>query len=377
MPPSIQTPLVYLLTTILMMAFCYATVRTGKFRYTFGAILVYALVFGFRWNVGADFLMYFDNYQYRIEHGCLEPHMREHWEIGFRLLTDAMAGARLHFVFFFALLAFIPVFLFYYSLRKEYEIFVFMTFTLMMGATWLGFSNALRQVVALGFFVLGLSYLNQRKVLPYVLLILLASLFHKSALLLLVLAPIYYYRRSCFNNRYLEFGLVALALVLMLTGALQNYYQFLSPVIKAFGYGAYENSKYARVDGVSPGLGFLLTFILNCLLIYYSKDVKKSVSETSMYPILYDVYFVGLFLSYAFFGVQAMGRLAYYFYTFSFVIGAYTMYYSYREKKYPLLAALTFIYCSLFVATMYRMSTNLSLYRFFWEATTSYKAPIP
>ena len=80
--------------------------------------LIFAIVFGARYDTGVDHLAYLEGYQY-----LLKGYEREDMERGFYIIVRLFAGFNLHFFFYFAFLAFLQIFFFYYAFRNEQQLY--------------------------------------------------------------------------------------------------------------------------------------------------------------------------------------------------------------------------------------------------------------
>lgn len=365
----IQTWIIYTSLILVMMLLSIHAKQMRRFWPISVALLCYAAVFGCRYGVGVDHLQYLKAYKYALVMGQLRHRFQEHWEWGFRAGTELFSGLQIHYCIYFGVIAYIQLWLFYHTIRREYRLFPFLTFTYMVGSYWLTFNNGMRQVLALGIFFAAIPYLRQhRKVWLYVALILLASLMHKSAIILLPLIFLYRLRKSYFNNIKIEYLLLLCALVIMNLGVVQGYFQSLNAIIRMMDYDHYADSNHAEAQNIRIGLGFALTLVNALIFIYYSNHVKALVGQRiRWYAITYDLFFMGLLIKYAFIGIQLMGRINYYLLYMDFFIGACTMFYLLNRKKYIPFAAVTGIYLMTFVAVLFRMDENTALFRFFWQ----------
>ena len=193
----LQTILVYLFLLLTMMAFVSKTFKIEGVALSnniFGiknsplilAMLLFAVVFGMRYGVGVDHLGYLDDYKDILN----SQHSGKIMEPAFAFITNLFAAASLHYSFYFSFLAFLQIFFLFYTFkRNEERVLPFLVLTLILGGVYLSYMNGIRQQLAFCIFVFSLEFIFKRKPIKHYLLILLAFMFHSSALLLL---PIYF-----------------------------------------------------------------------------------------------------------------------------------------------------------------------------------------
>ena len=334
------------------------------------ALLVFAFVFGIRYDVGMDHLSYLRAYEStRLSiAGYIEQ-----WEIGFVFITRLFAEANLHFAFYFAFLAFLQVFVLFYALRGYYKIHSYVIVILILSGTFLSFMNGIRQELAFCFWVLAVTFIAKKKILPYFICVLLAFSFHFSAILLI---PIYFFyrrREYYFSNLKLQLLLLFTSVFIMLTfNPVNAIMEGLAGIIEAAGYGIYVEMMRAgdmifmEPIGGGTGIGIFFLLFVDITLICLSPKVKKYFKSPFLY-IIYDLYFVGALFSYIAFGSLALQRINIYFHNFSFVIAAFTLYYlaknNSRENKLLQYWLFT-LYLLLFAALFF---IREEFYSTFWQ----------
>lgn len=114
------------------------------------------------------------------------------YEIGYRIL-NRLIGVFTHnrqvLLFICALISIFPI---GYVITKESKM-PMLSFIIYMGLpSFVLLFSGLRQGIALGLVFLSINYIKQKKLIKFLLLVLIASLFHKSALVFIVAFPIYW-----------------------------------------------------------------------------------------------------------------------------------------------------------------------------------------
>ena len=361
----VQTLLVYFLLTIIMLSLNTISIYNNALTYNrlnryrtnmpICAIVVFSIVFGIRYGTGIDHLSYLEMYEtYRITKNCLDT------EIGFRFIIEAFVNAGLHYSFFFTFLAFLQVFLLFYSLRYHYKVIGWVIITFMLSTTFLNFMNGIRQEIAFCFQTVALLYLSQKKFIICYIILIIAILFHTSAVLLLPLPLFYIKKKEYFSRPNIQIILFCIFLVgsVILKPAV-SIFTALMDVLEIFGYEGY---KFMILGGdlsfLEPkreaGVGFLLVILINLINISQSNKVKEFHSSRFL-NLIYDFYFIGVLYYFVASGSIILGRINYYFYNFSFIISAFTIYYFVRNvsnKNILLLMMLLIAYIGIFGAVI-------------------------
>ncbi len=352
MAATLYSVFVYLLTLLLMLFFNTVSISntrirtnaTPKSNIPLLSILVFAVVFGIRYDVGIDHLRYIE--QYNIVN---ELNIAVDTEIGYLTVERLFSYFDFHYSIFFTFIAGLQLFLICYALKDNYEVVGWMFVTFMLSTIFLNFMNGIRQEIAFCFQAVAMYYLSNRKFVVSYICIFLAICFHTSALLLLPIPLLYIKNTSYFNNIPFQVTLLFISIaVSILYKPAVLIFTSLIDILEIFGYDGY---KYMVLGGdlsfLEPkretGLGFIILIFMNLLNVLNSKRVKLYYGSTLL-NIMYDLYFIGVIYSYIVSGSLILGRVNYYFYNFSFIISAFTMSYLYKvPSKWNKILLLTFI----------------------------------
>lgn len=357
----LQTICVYILLLVLMLISFKKVSKTNKLRYAIGGILAYALMAGLRYGVGVDFFNYLEYYEYFRKSGIpLVNH-----EIGFQYLTNLIASLDLHYSYYFGIIAFLQIFLITLVIKDDKKIFPYIAYTFVLGCIWLSYCNGLRQIIAFCIWALSIQFIVKKKILLHYILILLAFTFHSSALLLIIFYPIFQKRQEWFANIKIQLLLLIISLGMMMTNYIQNFISMIEHILILSGYESYTRDYYSNMvmsESLSIGIGFFLTLTINIIIICQNNNIKKWLNNI-FFTIIYNLYFIGVLIKYAFISSQLVNRLNYYFLGFDYIIASYCMYYFYKQNR-RFFYILIILYIFLFIGTMYRMEENTSLYIF-------------
>ncbi len=334
-------------------------------------IICFSGIFGMRWGVGRDYFSYLDIYNDSLG-GFDNPH-----ELLFAWITNSFASLHVHYVMYFAFISFIQISLLYYAFRNCSIIYPFLAFVLIISCRFMGFMNVIRQELAVCIFIYSLQFVLKKNVWKYYLSILIAFLFHKSAILLILIYPIYQIRPNYFRNIPFQMLLLFFMLFLMRSGSIIGGLGNMEGVILLFGYDHYYYQfglgGEDLIDNAEKGVGFFITLAVNILIIINSNKIKLYFAKTfPLIGILYDLYFIGVLTKYLTSGSIVLARPFLYFTGVSFLFQAFGFCYFYytggnqvRNRLFFMVLALLLVFT--FVGTAYRMQDNTMLFTFFWQ----------
>ena len=189
METTLLSILIYASTIALTVLFAWlyerkADTKIKKIILFFTIIVVPLIVSTFRYKVGIDFDNYREYYDIILRRYRAGQNMPPQFETGFVVLNllSYMIFNNAQGAFFFMSLLFICFFMggiikFKDKISLPISTLVFMTFF------YSAFFNGSRQLLAVAIVFFGLSYLLDKKYIKYILLLILASLFHKTALI--------------------------------------------------------------------------------------------------------------------------------------------------------------------------------------------------
>lgn len=147
----------------------------------------------------SDMITY-DNYFHSINVSHFETVFQNRWEILFKVLLFGIRAITNHTHVMMAIIAFITLlgpFLFIKRYSKNYLLSVVMFITI--GTFSMQF-YVIRQAIALSIFLMAFHYIGEKKLLKYILAIIVAALFHKTALILLLIYPLINIPPSKYKN---------------------------------------------------------------------------------------------------------------------------------------------------------------------------------
>ena len=331
---------------------------TGRFQYVVFAILFYAIIFGFRCGVGTDTNSYITDYN-NAQRGI----QNDRYEVGYLWLENLFASIGMPSAVFLGVLAFIQLVLVYFALRKDKYIYPYLALTFMLGCIWLTYANGIRQEIAFTIYFVALGFIEKKHFYLYFALVFIASLFHDSAIILFATFPLLLFNKDFFPSKKIQYILFIAAIILGNLNIVTELMDKLEMVATYLGYDYYFEDQYSekflKESGVN-GIGYYVNLLLPALTIYYSPLLKKEIPKITK---LYNIYFIGVMLKYAFINSPLIQRVNYYFYGFEFIIMAFLLYVLHRYNRQAfrvVVATLSLV----FVGTLYRMFDNDSAFFF-------------
>lgn len=333
------------------------TAETSHFRYVVYAIVFYSIIFGLRYGVGTDTNSYISDYE-----SAVRGMQNSTYEVGFAWFENLFALNALPCSLYLGSIALIQLFLVYFVLRKNKYVFPYIAITFMLGCVWLTYANGMRQEIAFSIYFLAMSYMDKKHFFWYFLFVFVATLFHKSAVILFMTFPLLI-NKDLFPSKKVQFILFVLAIIAGNLNIVSEIMDKLQAFASMFGYDNYFDDRYLEKfmkKDSGNGVGYYVLLLLPTITIYYSDILKKQMPSINR---IYNLYFIGVMLKYAFINSPLIQRVNYYFYGFEFIVMAYLLYvlHENNRKAYKTFIAVLSI---AFIGTLYRMFDNDSAFFF-------------
>lgn len=362
-----ESAVIYIGLMVVMMIFAWLGSRSDHRALSWAALsaISFAIVMAVRWKVGVDFYMYYKQYEL-VKAGSMGFGFQR-YEPLFRLLFYVCGTNFLHYSIPFGIIAFLQCFLIFVGLRAQKRAWIFIPFTLMMTGLFVSYDNIMRHMMAFSIFICAIPYLAKRKYWQYLLCIIGAMMFHKSAAVLLFFPLIYMFCKQIFSRIWVQLIFVGIGLAMMNLDNVQDIFEAISFALTLLGYEFYMTTSFAEFDEETKiGLGFMVILLCNLILVLFSRKTKEFYDSRAV-AIMYDMYFVGFFIKLAFMRMFLLQRLNYYFFSFEFIIAALTMWMFYKKKNWIMLLGLCAIYIVLFFGKLSNTEVGAMTYHTFWE----------
>lgn len=299
--------MIYIIYSLLIVLCCYlgGKKKKGAYFYRVFACLAYICIVGFRhYSVGVDSERYMELFDYLPDQNYI-------WlEIGFDRLVRFLSSLGFTYTgLFFAciILTAIPIFL---TLEKtDHYTFSAILFYIL---TLTSVTNGMRQCISVAIFVYGCYFIKERKIIPYLICIGFALLFHYSCIILL---PLYFLLNRSMSSLiytlvyafsfvfcFADVSKIVEPLVFLISGLGRNYAEDFS--YYAFGFGSLSI------------LGFIFTTSINVLVFV----IMIATDSFKKYPLLSNCVFISLVLKNMTFSMPIIGRIALFFSWFMYLL---------------------------------------------------------
>jgi len=242
---------------ILLLLILYKFSKSKYFLYTIVLILI--LFSGFRYGIGVDYFSYENHFQ-AIKYGY-----ESSLEIGIQFivyLTDYIGTTQLAF-FVFSLITVVMFFKYINAFSANY--FISWIIFISYGTYYLGSFNLIKQYIAISIFAFSIKYIVNGNLLKYIISIVIASLFHLSALLLL---PMYLLKiKFKFYHYFILFILFIFSL---------NAIEYLISFTK---YSIYLDERWATSMISDRNISMTYLFIVINVLIISTKNFISNIKH--------------------------------------------------------------------------------------------------
>ena len=165
-------------------------------------------------------------------------------------------------------------------------------------------STAMRQAVAISFFLIAIDFLVEKKPLYFVVAILIGSLFHSTALFLLPLLLLSYVRIQLKFKYIFLIVLLFFGIILFLGEIFTQVEKFVLFYFEE-EYKGYINEE---IKGVKAGFGFILNFIIYIILFYFTQNQNETWKI-----IILNIVILSFLITPLTFNIFLVDRLNFYF----------------------------------------------------------------
>lgn len=288
------------------------------------SIFASSIVIGLRYDVGVDFL----NYEYIYTHQYFEE-----VEDGYALINKLFFSLGLPSSSIFTLVAFLQLFLFAKGVENINPRYLPLAFFFYFTTLYFFLSlNVLRQTLAFSIFVYSIKFIVNKQLVKYIIVLLLASTIHKSALTLL---PLYFILNIGWLLEHRIFQIVGYFTTYVMSLFLSEYiWSNFEVLAQISGYTDYADkiNTLSEVEwGKVGGLGVYLWMLIDVwVILYYSRQRNTSLTK---YDIsFYNLYYIGLLLTNIIAG-SYLDRVNLYFQNFRILIYAIFFYEIFKRKN--------------------------------------------
>lgn len=303
-------------------------------------------------NVGSDMQHYIPAFQGAEKELTLRPDFVLGFEPGFVFYMSAikfLTSDEQVFLFISAIIILIPIILLisHYSKMPMLSVIIYTSWYLY----YFSFSG-LRQSLAISICVIASLFLLKRKLIPFVLIVIIASQIHASALLFIVAYPLYWMRIS--NLKLL----IASLIILFILIAFKDVISLVADFIFGEGNRYSGHIQSGEFGGFTIALVYLLIAVLQIVV-----NSKSSGHENPYIPFLL------LLMLFQFTGIysQTIPRMGYYFLPF-FALSFPEMIKQLPKKNRTVIElALVVLFVTFFFIQASTHYLEVTPFKFYWE----------
>lgn len=308
-------------------------------------------------TVGTDYKTYINAYQ-KIADGTLDERESSWLGIGFKWTSKLFSLVFGNcYTIYFATLGFCTLFLFYKAFWENSKMPAFSLFILISFCLYYQTFNQFRQMFAIALVLYAIKYIKQKRLVPYILCILIATSFHNSAIIML---PVYFITKIKLEKKvWIAYAIIAVIAFFsfdMIKLVLQNTY-----------YGKiYFGSQYDVGGKLSSvfNLVFRIGLLGGCLA-FYPKMIKAEQNNQILYhmAILCTILQLVTIRSYIF------GRLTTYFFIFYVLLIPEMIETIFKTKRWVIFATIAILctYHIIYFTSSSAKQCGYTTYHFIFE----------
>lgn len=130
----------------------------------------------------------------------LDVYNYDRYEIGYKYFCKIISMIWNNYQFFLCIVSIIEMVGFYYFIKNYSKNYIFSLFIFVTFDTYIFTFGILRQAISLSLLLLSIKFLKENKFIKYAALVIFSSLFHKTALIFILLYPLKYIKLNKKNN---------------------------------------------------------------------------------------------------------------------------------------------------------------------------------
>lgn len=299
------------------------------------AFLIFALLYGIRYNVGVDNLSYIEIYEGTAKGLTVRS---DSLEIGYDLIQHTFIDLDLHYSVFIGLWGFMQIALIYYGLRKDKYLLPYVALFMILGPAWLRMANIMRQAVVECAFIVLIEFITKKQFLKYLIGIGICFLIHKSAIILL---PFYFiFQKTIFpKNKWIGVGCILICTLIGSSPVWIQSMNFIDSILVFLDYDSYsqnfedimnDQENFRAWGPARAGLWILYLFTTWIFL-----SLRNKYHFNIRYDLYFECFFFGCCLYELFANTsQIFIRPISYFQSFSIVVVPICLYYLNKSRHY-------------------------------------------
>ncbi|MEH6514605.1 MAG: EpsG family protein [Maribacter arcticus] len=325
----------------------------------FLSLTLMIVVAGLRYNTGRDY----ENYKFLYEEApTFVESIAIDMEVGYSALVDILNSNDLKVWSFFTICAFLTYALLFYSFNNYHQLlYLGIFFYITYGFYFYSF-NGVRQAVAMSFLAVGAKYIVEKKIVKYIIVIVLGGLMHKS---LFVFLPFYFFIDKIKLDVKIWYVLFFISLILHFIPITDLFdLSFFTNLISdsEVDYSGYaENLNDDEGQSGQLSLGYLTRVVIGFFILYFYKRITNLDKD---YIVYYNFALIGILLYNAFSHVLFMSRINYYFLFFSIFALSFIIAYLNKSRKQLTINIIMAFFVALYCYGIFIGENGVSPYQF-------------
>lgn len=321
-------------------------------------IIILFLLMGLRsYNIGTDtegYCINYVNYIFKEWKNILQLSFSiGDMNYGFLILNKFLSEISSSYTFYLLCISGIISFSLYKFLKRfSYNFIMSLIILLALGFIFF-FMSGIKQTLAIAFILLAYIKLRENKILNFILLVLLATSFHNTALIVLICLPIY---KLKLKRMYILLIPLIAGSAIMFQSKISSFFQLL---VFEGKYGIY-GTDYVAVNNLT---GLYIQIVIAFVVIIL---IGSRLKEDENLQFFISIYSIGIFFQALTPVIAEFFRISMYFSIISSVMLPYSIKFSKIKQKrlIYLIMSLFFIFYFLFTN---RNNISMIPYEFFWQ----------
>lgn len=276
----------FVLISLCGVELCFDEINYRK-RYVY-LFIYFILIFqvGLRWEMGTDWIPYFDNFQSTDSLSTVFINVLAGFELGYGLSVFVVRSITENYSVFLLIHALIFYALVFFTINKLSPLPILSL--LLFYAITMGVLGSNRQLIALAICLFSLKYVFNKEPIKFIFFIFLAFLFHTSALIF----SIYYFLNRDIKPK-LIWSLLLASLVIGYTSLPILFFTKISALFgeAALGKSSWYTDKSNLPDQELSAIGFIRRVIYFAIFYFYYRSISKNNPN---YKLYFNGFFVGL-----------------------------------------------------------------------------------
>lgn len=319
------------------------------------SFLILFVMMGFRTvGVGVDDFAYSKIYQQVIDNGPINVFLKNTMEPGYLILNYIVSFITKDFQYALIIITFIPMFLYYKALIYERKnISLFLSVFIFGTILYIYFYGIIRLFIASSIIAYAIRYVLNKQTFKYVFFVLLAMMFHYSAIFMLFL--IYFSTEKKYKERSIKSLIILVMVGMPLIIFIASKFIFSNMGVR---YNAYTSMRNFKLS-----LDVLDKLPILIVALYLFKDIEKFNSNIKIYVTIYALASVVSIYS----SMIDIGRIQWYLlFSLCIILPNIVRAVSYSKFKNfnVVIIPLVMTYGVIYMYSIYNQTTNLCMHQY-------------